>query len=174
MIISIENVKKYVEDLKGWNDEKIARKLQAIEQTIRKYTHNEFKDFECRTTADIIGGLFCVEALSPFSVGDTVQLSNSKNKGLYTVISASDSTFTVAETVTDEKCVLVTKIDYPADVVECALDMLEWEIKYKSKIGVKSETLSRHSITYEDSSTIYMGYPLSILGKLKLYKKARF
>lgn len=170
MIISVENAKKYAKDLNKWTDEKIEGKLKAIEQTIRKYTHNEFKDFNYRTTADIIGGLFYAKALSTFFVGDTVQMGEK----LYTVVTATDSMFSVAETVNDVKGVTVTKISYPDDVIECALNLLEWEMKYRPKAGVKSETLSRHSITYEDSSAIFMGYPLSILGKLKLYKKARF
>jgi len=41
------------------------------------------------------------------------------------------------------------------------------------KVGIKSETISRHSVTYEDSATLYMGYPVGILNGLNLYKKAR-
>lgn len=170
MIISVENAKKYVEALNKWTDEKIEGKLKSIEQTIRKYTHNEFKDFSTEIISDIIGGYFYADALNPFFVGDTVQAGEK----LYTVVSATGNIFSVAESISDEKGVTVKKIFYPDDVVECALNLLEWEMKYRPKAGVKSETLSRHSITYEDSSAIFMGYPLSILGKLKLYKKARF
>ncbi len=176
MIISVEEAKTLV-DVKDWTDEKILRKLKAIEQTIRSYTNNNFQDRAHRRTADIVGGLFVCEALTPFSVDDTVQISESKlNKGLYVVTSADDSTFTVAEDVADEKNVLVTKIVYPDDVVECALNLLEWEINHRDKVGIQSETLSRHSVTYfnMDGDNSLMGYPKSLLGGLKAYKKARF
>lgn len=177
MIISVDDAKRLV-DFKGlWTDEKIERKLRSIEQTIRAYTNNNFQDREYRRTADIIGGSLYVEALTPFDVGDTVQISESSlNKGLFTVTTSEDSFFTVAEAVKDEKDVLVTKIHYPDDVIDCAINLLEWEVNNRGKVGVKSETLSRHSVTYFDldNNNQVMGYPSSLLGCLKAYKKARF
>lgn len=178
MIISVEKAKQLV-DVSGWSDERLERKLKAIESVIRKYTNNNFQVRGCRRTADIVGGLFVCEALTPFFVGDTIQISETDlNEGLYTVVSSSDSTFTVSEDVIDEKDVLVTKVHYPDDVVDCALNLLEWERNFRSKVGIKSEsrTLSRHSesVTYEDSSSMFNGYPVGLLNALKLYKKARF
>jgi hypothetical protein len=175
MIISVEKAKALI-DLNGWTDEKIEMKLKAVEQTIRAYTNNNFQNRDARRTADIVGGLFVVEALCPFSVGDTVQISESKlNKGLFTVVSNDDSTFTVEEGVKDEKNVLVTKIVYPADVVDCCVNLLEWEKRNRAKVGIQSETLSRHSVTYfnQDAGNQIMGYPVSLLGGLKAYRKAR-
>lgn len=173
MIISASDAKKYV-DVKNWTDEKLERKLAAIEKTIRKYTNNEFKEFGCRTTADIVGSRFVCDAAMPFKIGDTVQVSQSTfNDGLYVITSANDSYLTVAEDVTDETKVLVTKVHYPEDVVDCALNLLEWDIKNRSKVGIKSETLSRHSVTYEDSASMFNGYPKGILNSVTLYKKAR-
>lgn len=174
MIISISKIKEFV-NLDGWTDARVEQKLKAIESTIRKYTNNNFQDTDYRRTADIVGGLFIVEALTPFDSGDTVQISESTlNKGLFTVDEVDDSTFTVNEEVKDEKGVLVTKIVYPPDVIDCCINLMEWEIKYRQKVGIKSETLSRHSVTYEDSSQMFNGYPLGILNALNLYKKARF
>lgn len=173
MIISVNDAKKFV-DIKGWSDEKVERKLKAIEQTIRKYTNNEFKEFECRTAAAIVGSRFVCDAVVPFKVGDTVQVSQSKfNNGLYVITSANDSYITVAEDVTDEEWMLVTLVHYPEDVVDCALNLLEWDIKNRQKVGIKSETLSRHSVTYEDSASMFNGYPKGILNSVTLYKKAR-
>lgn len=173
MIISVEKAKSLI-TFPGWTDEKIEMKLKAVEQTIRAYTNNNFQDRDCRRTADIVGGLFMVEALTPFDVGDTIQISESQhNKGLYTVVSVDDSTFTVEEAVKDEDGVLVTRVEYPADVVNCCVELMEWAVSYAGKVGIKSETLSRHSVTYEDSSTMFMGYPASLLGCLKPYRKAR-
>ena len=174
MIISVDKAKEEIV-FNGWTDAKIKRKLNAIEETIRKYTNNNFQDRDYRRTADIVGGSFYVEALTPFEVDDTVMISESKlNKGLFTVQTVDDADFTVQETVKDEKDVLVTKVVYPEAVIDCCIELLEWEVKHRDKIGIKSETLSRHSVTYEDSSTMFMGYPVGILNGLKLYKKARF
>lgn len=173
MIISYEEAIHLI-DFKDWKTSRIINKLKAIEQTIRSYTNNNFQDTDCRRTADIVGGSFYVEALTPFKVGDTVQISESGlNKGLFTVKSVGDSTFTVKEPVKDEIEVLVTKIHYPADVVDCCINLLEWEINNRAKVGVKSETLSRHSVTYEDSASMVDGYPKSLLGCLKPYRKCR-
>lgn len=177
MIISVEKAKQEISDFKGWSDVKIERKLKAIEQAVRSYTHNNFQDRDCRRTADIVGGSFYVEALTPFEVGDTVQVSESGlNKGLFTVATVDDSLFTVEEAVKDEKDVLVTKIVYPEDVVDCAFNLLEWELEHRAKVGIQSETLSRHSVTYfnMDGDNSIMGYPKSLMGTLKPYMKARF
>jgi hypothetical protein len=174
MIISLAKAKELI-DVKGWTDAKLTFKLKAIEQAIRKYTNNNFQNRECRKTADIVGGLFVVEALNPFMVGDIIQISNSKlNTKLYTVVSSSDSTLTVEDSIRDENGVLLTKIEYPDDVVDVALNLLEWEINNRSKVGIKSQTLSRHSVTYEDSSAMFNGYPVGILNGVNKYRKVRF
>lgn len=174
MIISVEKAKELV-DLKGWTDAKIERKLKAIEQTIRAYTNNNFQKRAYRVAADIEGGQFVALDSVLFNVGDTVQVSESDfNEGLFAVVSVSDTFFTVEEDVTDEEEILVTKVEYPEDIVDCALNLLEWEVNNRAKVGIKSETLSRHSVTYEDSASMFMGYPSGILSGAKLHRKARF
>lgn len=175
MIISVEQAKTLI-DLNGWTDAKIEMKLKAIEQTIRAYTNNNFQDRGQRVQASIVNGMLKSESPIPFDIGDTVQLSESKlNNGLYTITGiASNATFTVSGYLKNEGIVLVTKIVYPADVVECCMNLLEWSKEYGGKVGIKSETLSRHSVTYEDSATLFMGYPIGVLNGLKLRKKARF
>lgn len=176
MIISVEQAKNYV-DFAGWDDERIRMKLDAIEQTIRAYTHNNFQDIAYRRTADIIDGTLHVDGVSPFVVGDTLQISESPlNAGLYVVDVADESTVIVEKNVVDEKGVLLTKIKYPADVIDCVLNLLRWEVEHREKVGIKSETLSRHSVTYfdQDANNQIMGYPAALLGVLKAYKKARF
>lgn len=174
MIISVERIKQLV-NLDGWTDEKIKMKLDAIEQTIRAYTNNNFQNRGYRVTADIAGDLFVTDK-APFMEGDTVQVSNSAlNAGLYTVVAVDDTAFEVAEDVADENAVLITRIDYPADVVACCVNLMEWEVTMRQKVGIQSETLSRHSVTYADASGAnqVMGYPASLLGCLKPYRKAR-
>lgn len=173
MIISVENAKKIV-DFKDWDDSKIERKLKAIEQTIRSYTNNNFQKRTHRKTADIVGGLLVFNGNEFFNVDDTVQISESVySDGIYTVIETSDKHIAIDKDILDEEGVLVTKIEYPDDVIDCCINILEWEVNRRSKVGIKSETLSRHSVTYEDSSSMFNGYPTSLLGCLRPYRKMR-
>lgn len=175
MIISVEKAKALI-DFADWSDEKIEMKLKAVEQTIRAYTNNNFQDRGFRVRASIRAGVFMSESLIPFEVDDTIQVSESRyNSGLFTVSADDDLSFMVNEDTRDEDDVLVTKVVYPADVIDCCVNLLEWEKNNRAKVGVQSETLSRHSVTYfnQDSANQVMGYPVSLLGCLKAYRKAR-
>ena len=176
MIISVEKAKSLIA-LDGWTDEQIEMKLNAIEQTIRAYTNNNFQARGYRVRASIRTGVLESADPVPFAADDTVQISDSKyNSGLYTISGISDTTFTVSEEIKDEGAVLVTKVVYPADVIACCVNLLEWEKEHRAKVGIQSETLSRHSVTYfnQDAGNQIMGYPVSLLGCLKAYRKARF
>lgn len=176
MIISVEKAKALI-DFNGWTDEKIEMKLKAIEQTIRAYTNNNFQDRGCRVQGCIKAGVILSASPLPFEDGDTVQISESRyNNGIYTVSGAVASKIFVSESIKDENNVLVTKVVYPADVVDCCVNLLEWEKQNRAKVGIQSETLSRHSVTYFNmgADDQVMGYPASLLGCLKAYRKARF
>jgi hypothetical protein len=56
------------------------------------------------------------------------------------------------------------------------VNLLRWEAVNRDKVGIQSETISRHSVTYADATgeNSLMGYPKSMLGFLKPYVKARF
>lgn len=175
MILSVEKAKTLI-GFPGWTDEKIKMKLDAIEQTVRAYTNNNFQNRLIRSECNIIlGEIYGITV--GFSIGDTIQITNSAyNAGLYTIanIDKESERITVEEgELQDEIRVLVTKVVYPADVVNCCVDLLEWSVKFAGKVGIKSETLSRHSVTYEDSATMFMGYPVALMGCLKPYRKAR-
>lgn len=177
MIISVEKAKQEITDFKGWSDSKIERKLNAIEQAIRSYTHNNFQKRTHRKAADIVGGLLVFDSNDFFKVDDTVQISESTfSNGIYTVTETYDTSIGINGDVLDEESVLVTRVEYPADVVECAYDLLEWDLNHGKKVGIQSETLSRHSVTYfnMDGDNSIMGYPKSLMGALKPYMKARF
>ena len=176
MIISVEEAKSLIE-CGDWSDAKIERKLNAIEQAIRSYTHNNFQKRTHRMTADIVGGHLMFSRNEFFKVDDTVQISESiYSNGVYTVTESSDEFIGINKDILDEEGVLVTKVEYPADVVECAYDLLEWDLNHGNKVGIQSETLSRHSVTYfnMDGDNSIMGYPKSLMGTLKPYMKARF
>lgn len=176
MIISIEKAKSLV-DLNGWDDEKIEMKLSAIEHAIRSYTNNRFHVLTVRSHCSIENGYLC-GLVYGFKIGDTVQISQSQyNDGLYVVESIDEANMSLSVgDLTDEPFVLVTKVAYPADVVAVAVNMLEWEKNNRAKVGIQSETLSRHSVTYFNMGAAdqVMGYPSSLLGGLKPYRKVRF
>ena len=171
MIISVEDLKKQV--ICNDADDLITTRLNAIESVIRAYTNNNFQQREIR-----FGGrsedLNVYGSPRHFAVGDTVQISGSGvNDGLYVVNAVYDDCIELDKSLFTVDFNLVTKIKYPADVVQCAVDLFKWKQTMGDKVGVKSETLSRHSVTYEDSATLYMGYPVGILNGLNLYRKAR-
>lgn len=175
MILTVEEFRSYVETDKS--DAVLSSKLAALELLIRKYTNNNFQHRGFRTTADIRGNVFISEAMQPFDVGDTIQVTESQlNSGLYTVINTTDATFEVIDVLHNELDVLVTKVVYPVDVKMGVVNMLEWDLNNRSKVGIQSETISRHSVTYfsMDGDNASMGYPKSLVGFLKPYIKARF
>lgn len=172
MIISIEDLKKRV-NCGDVTDDVITAKLEAIEAVIRAFTNNNFQQrairFEGRSEEYNLYG-------SPryFTVGDTVQISASGvNDGLYVVTAVDDDHLEVDHVLMDAEYNLITKIKYPADVIQCAVDLFTWKQSMGNKVGIKSETISRHSVTYEDGTTLFMGYPMAILNGLKLHKKVR-
>ena len=173
MIISVEKAKSLI-SFPGWTDEKIKMKLKAVEQTIRAYTNNNFQNRCVRSECAVIVGDLYGET-NGFNIGDTVQITESKlNGGLHVITAVDEGGISLEEELLDEDRVLVTKVEYPADVVNCCVDLMEWSVNFAGKVGIKSETLSRHSVTYEDSATMFMGYPASLLGCLKPYRKVRF
>lgn len=175
MIISVDRIKK-IEQFKSVDDEEIKEQLDALEILIRKYTNNNFQNRHVRFTASSINDK--LNGISPFlKVGDTVQVSQSKvNDGLYIVRSVNIDSIVVDKPLFAVNKNLVTKIEYPFDIKQGVINLMLWEIENRSKVGIKSETLSRHSVTYFDldKTNQVMGYPVSLLGFLEKYKKARF
>lgn len=175
MLMTIEKARQYITT--DIADQVLADKLQTLEMLIRKHTNNNFQHRAFRTQANIENGVFNVTSSMPFKVGDTVQISESAyNEGLFTVKEVNGNSFTVCEDVIDEKFVLCTKVVYPMDVQMGAINMLKWDIENRNKVGVQSETISRHSVTYfnMDGNNSSIGYPVSLVGFLKPYIKARF
>jgi len=172
MIISVTELKKRV-DCGNATDDAITARLAAIEAVIRAYTNNKFQVREARFWGISAG--YTVQGVPAYMMaGDTVEISETGvNDGLYTIATVSADAVTVDRELFAVSGNLVTKISYPADVVQCAVDLYKWQQSMGDKVGIKSETISRHSVTYEDSATLYMGYPVGILNGLKLYRKAR-
>lgn len=65
---------------------------------------------------------------------------------------------------------------YPSDIKMGVVNLMKWELGNRDKVGIASETISRHSVTYVDqtAANTLMGFPASLMGFLKPYKRARF
>lgn len=175
MIVSVEKVISLAE-FQGVDKEVIQNKLDALEVLIREYTNNNFQNRNIRFLASSVGDR--INGASPFlRVGDTIQISESLvNDGLYVITEVDDDYITVDKELFDVPRNLVTKVEYPMDVQQGIINLMKWEQTNRDKVGIKSETLSRHSVTYydQDKNNQVMGYPVSLLGFLESYMKARF
>lgn len=174
MIISVEELKKFITTDK--DDTVLEAMLQALEVSIRNYTNNNFQKRNIRTSCPVIAQKLYIN--NPyFKEGDTIQVSESiYNDGLYVIKAVEDNLVELDQPLIDEIKVLVTKVEYPQDVKIGVVNMLKWDLDNREKVGIQSETISRHSVTYfnMDGDNSLMGYPKSLLGFLKPYKKARF
>ena len=174
MIIAVDEVMKLPEFF-GQTESVIADKLNAAELMIRAYTNNNFQNRFVRFRAESRGNRI-IGTSDYLKVNDTVQISQSMvNDGLYTITEIGDDFIRVNQELY-KSTNLITKVEYPADVRAGVLELLKWDIKNRPKTGVKSETLSRYSVTYfdQDTNNQVMGYPVALLGFLKPYIKARF
>lgn len=174
MIISVDEAKKYITTTV--DDSVLEAKLQALELLIRKHTNNNFQKRAFRTVGTFEDGKLYCDTGKFFKEGDTIQITESSfNEGLYVISEIADDVITIEGSM-DETDVLVTKVEYPIDVKMGAVNMLKWDLENRDKIGIQSETISRHSVTYfnMDGANSVMGYPTSLLGFLKPYVKARF
>ena len=174
MLISAEKLRSFVSTEES--DEIVELKLKALENLIRKHTHNDFQIREIRSYSEVFENKVVNPPLN-IAVGDTVQISQSLlNNGIYTVTEITDEGMTVSGNLLDCTKNLITKVSYPPDVILGAVNLYRWDLDNRSKVGIQSETISRHSVTYfnMDGDNADMGYPKSLLGFLKPYMKARF
>lgn len=177
MIMTVDTLRQFVTTEE--TDQALEARLQALEMLIRGYTNNNFQKRPFRAVAVAVaeGNRLLVSGATPFKAGDTLEITESEfNGGLVTVAAVSDGAITVSEELYDESGVVITKVIYPADVKQGVARMLQWQLDNGDKVGVQSETISRHSVTYfnMDGDNSSMGFPKSLLGFLKPYKKARF
>lgn len=171
MIITVEELKQ-VSELSSISDEQLTIMCEGIEDFIRQYTNNNFI-VKCVTfnTPSTNGKLATVSPL--FKVGDTVLISNSKyNNGVYVI---NDLDGTLDKELFDDDNNKVTLVKYPHAIKLGIVKLLQYNAKMDSKVGISSESLSRHSVSYaQPTSDSIGGYPSSLMSFLKPYIKARF
>lgn len=175
MIITVEELRRYVTT--DEDDQALEAKLSALEILVRAHTNNNFQQRALRRMADIERGFITLQARHPFQPGDTVEVTGScYSDGLLTITEAADDRLTIKEDTIPEEDVYITKVVYPMDVKMGVVNLMKWELDNREKVGVASETISRHSVTYfnMDGDNSIMGYPKSLMGFLRPYMKARF
>lgn len=178
MIMTVSEFRKYVDTEE--TDQALEAKLQALELLIRAYTNNNFQLRALRAVAIAISNdnTLLINTPIPFKVGDTLQITDSDllPDKLVTITDIADGVITVTEDLYDEGGVVITKVQYPADVKMGVVNLMKWELENRDKVGVASETISRHSVTYFDMSgdNSLAGYPKALLGFLKPYHRAMF
>lgn len=174
MVVSVEKLKHHINT--ELDNRVLEDKLQALELLVRKYTNNNFQNRNIRYECSVMAQKLYIPG-SLLKVDDTVQISESMYcDGIYTVIAIDENMIELSEPLIDEPHALVTLVRYPADVQQGVINLLKWDLENRDKVGISSETLSRHSVTYfnMDGDNSIMGFPKSLMGFLKPYKKARF
>lgn len=179
MIITIEDAKKIHEGIEQYD-------LDSFETTIREITNNNFQliNIRCHKVSISETGLIEVRngSTKGMFAGDTVEINHSEyNNGLFVIKSLEDDSITVniedkqlVAEINDE--VIVTKVKYPADVINGVRKLIQYDAKMGDKIGIKSQSVSRVSTTYYDvnSSENIDGYPSSLMSFLNKYRKMRW
>ena len=171
MIITVEELKA-VSELSSIPDEQLAMMCEGIEDFIRQYTNNNFIVKNVTFNTPSLNSK--LDTVSPlFNVGDTVLISNSKyNNGVYVI---NDLDGTLDKELFDDDNNKVTLVKYPPSIKLGVVKLLQYNAKMDSKVGISSESLSRHSVSYaQPTSDSIGGYPASMMSFLKPYMKARF
>lgn len=173
MIVKVEDALAYLQT--DISDTVMDRKIRAIESLIRSETNNNFQDRTVRLKVPSCNG-FLIGGSPYLAEGDTVEISDSVNRGLYVIVSMEAGRMRVDKRLHDVASNTVTKVVYPEDVQEGVLNMLQWDFTMRGKVGIKTESLSRHSVTYYDmdSQNSLNGYPASLIGFLEPYRQMRW
>lgn len=176
MIITLEDAKKLNPDIE--QDD-----LHAFESSVRELTNNNFqntfvryKDVEFVSENTVL----VKDEIIGLRVGDTVEVNYSHyNDGLYVIDQIDGKQVTVQGApffAGNTGHAILTKVEYPADVKRGVKKLIEYDKAMASKVGIKSETIARMSITYYDVTAAESseGYPVSLLGFLDKYRKLRW
>ena len=157
--------------------------LDAFEVAFRSLTNNSFQNKHIRfKDIEFVGeNLIAVkDPIVGIKTGDTIEINYSHyNDGLYVVEEIAGKQIKVQGTpffVANTGGAMLTLVQYPADIARGIKKLIAYDKKMASKIGIKSESISRMSITYYDvnASENIDGYPASLLSFLTKYEKMRW
>lgn len=176
MIISVEELKTLVDIDETFSDSKLAMMLDGLEMLIRKKTNNHFHIKNVRFEMTVQDGQL-VGSFDHLNVGDTIEVSASEyNHNVVAYITAiTGNVITLNKALQPEDgTIIITKVVYPPDVIQGVVNLMDYDIHNRDRVGVKSESLSRHSVTYYDGGDQQYGYPSSLMDFITPYCKARF
>ena len=173
MIIAVDDFRKLVET--DIADDDLEIRLQGIETAIRRYCNNDFNVRGTEHAVEIGGGKIILSP-QPFKDCDSIQILAPQYKDrVFSVISTGDGWISVNDPLRFEGAATIALVSYPPDVVAGVVNLMKWDISNREKIGVKSESISRWSVSYYDlDSNSLLGYPTSLLGFAKNHMRARF
>ena len=152
--------------------------IRGIEFMVSSYTNNDFVNrYTVFSNVPSTNGKLELSSIH-LKAGDSIIIRNSDgNDGLHDIreVDEIDGLLRLEVPLFDSTQT-VLKVQYPMDVKMGAMNLMKWELENRSKVGIKSESLSRHNVTYfdMDASNTVNGYPASLLGFLNPYKRARF
>lgn len=176
MIIKLDEAKEI--DVKVTQDD-----LDAFEVAVRRLTNSNFQNKRVRfKNLEIVepSTIKVKSEIRGLRIGDTVEINYSDfNNGLYVVKELTEKEIIVNEEsfYTEKNSgLMLTKVEYPADIKRGIKKLIEYDKKMAGKVGIKSETVARMSITYYDvnSTENTDGYPSSLLSFLRKYEKMRW
>jgi hypothetical protein len=174
MIISVNDLKNVYGVFKNENEALVQAKLDGLESLIRLYTNNNFQNRNIRVDCPSFDNYLIVSS-TRFKVGDTVQITNSNyNDGLYVITEISKDKIKLNKDLYDVEYNLTTKIEYPEAVISTVVNILSWDEKYGSKMGIQSESIGRHSVSYfqQNEQNSLGGYPIHLFNPLKQFMMA--
>ena len=174
MIISVDTLKNVYGVFKNEEEALLQAKLDGLESLIRLYTNNNFQNRNIRIECPSLDN-YLIASPTYLKVGDTVQITNSKiNDGLYVIKEISDNKIKLDKSLYDTEFNMVTKIEYPQAVISTLVNILSWDEKYGSKMGIQSESIGRHSVSYfaQNDQNSLGGYPIHLFNPLKQFMMA--
>ena len=157
--------------------------LDALETSVRELTNNNFQNVHIRFKGIEFVGNNLIAVNDPIvglKVGDTIEVNYSHyNDGLHVIKSIDGKQITVQGTpffVANTGGSMLTLVKYPADIARGIKKLIAYDKKMASKVGIKSESISRMSITYYDvnASETVDGYPAALVSFLQKYEKMRW
>ena len=157
--------------------------LEALESTIRAESNNHFHKGVPLRIGRIEGAtVYFTSSHNSFKAGDTVELHGTAYyDGFYHVETVRDDHIVLTERLVDgwqpKEEANIYRVYYPPDVVEGAKKVLDYSVKMSGKMGIKSETVSRVSVSYYDVDTqagLIFGVPSYLFAFLDPYRKRRF
>lgn len=146
--------------------------LSGIEDFIRGYTNNSFTVRGITIYAPSLNGK--LDKVSPtFKVGDTIQITDPAcNAGVYVI---KDLDGTLDKELFDANSNKILIVKYPPAIKAGVMKLLQYSSRMDNKVGISSETLSRHSVSYaQPNSDSIGGYPAYLMTFLTPFMRARF